>query len=184
MAKDPNKIKKAIEYTRKRMGDAADAIASKSDVPSRMSETLGDTADSLKTRLRSGADAFSDAADRARSQLPDVEPLRRGARNPTAVIIGIAAVGFVAGLLIPLSDAERVRLEPIGEDVAQRASDARDEIVSQGRQVIAETVSAARGSVQKHGQELASNLGVEAPTSEAPATGQNEGGATDKPTST
>ncbi len=181
MAKDPNKIKQAIGKTRERMGDAVDAIVNKSDVTSRVSETLGDTADALRTRLQTGADAFSDAADRTRLQLPDVEPLRRGARNPIAVIIGIAAVGFIAGLLVPLSDAERVRLEPIGEDLAQRASDARDEIVAQGRQVVAETVSAARGSVQKHGEELASNLGVDAVASQEAATTRKEGSAPNKP---
>ena len=110
----------------------------------RAQHAVGDTAGAIKSKLGDGADALGSVTSRT--------------PNPIALVIGIAAAGFIAGLLLPLTDIERERLEPLGDELAQRAGDARDEIVQQGRQVVAETVTAARDAVQKHGQELADTL--------------------------
>ena len=169
MAKDPSKIEDAMKATRDRLGDAIDNVVAKSDVSARVSDTINETANALKKRLAEGADTFGREADTARERLPDGTAVRSGARDPVALVVGAAAVGFIAGLVIPLSEIERVRLEPLGNDLAARVTEARNEIVEQGRAVVVETVSAARGSVQKHGDELAGNLGVDAGATVAPS---------------
>lgn len=74
--------------------------------------------------------------------------------------VGLLAAGVIAGLVAPLTGAERRTLRPIGTEVARRAADARDEVIDQSKAVLTETVAAARESAERHGQDLATNLGV------------------------
>lgn len=157
MAENANQVEHAINQTRERLGDALDSIASKTD--------LGGAADAVSANLRERANQLDLAGDSALHGFASVPP--SPSKAPIAIVVGLAIVGLVAGFVVPLSEAERTRLAPIGGDLAKRAIDARDEIVSQSKAVVSETVGAAQASAQKHGQELATNLGVDVPDASA-----------------
>ncbi len=116
--------------------------------------------DTVRHGLSNGATAVGNTLDRAAKQLPDGDTVRATLKNPIALSVGLLAGGVILGLVVPLTDFERRRLKPIGDDLARRASEARTEIADQGKSVVAETVAAAQDSFQKHRHELAESLGV------------------------
>jgi len=76
MSGDPAEIRRQIERTRERLGETADAIRYKMDVPSRFRERFGEAA---TTTMQ--------------------DPLRLAA--------GATMVGFIAGLVVPMTGLER-----------------------------------------------------------------------------
>ena len=109
MGEDPRAIRKEIEDTRERMGDTVDALAYKADVKSRAKDSVNEKVDSLKAKVTGAKDSVADAT-------PSGGDVKQGARqavgiaqeNPLGLAIGAAAIGFVAGMLIP-STARRGR---------------------------------------------------------------------------
>ncbi len=164
MGENSGDIRKNVEQTRDQMGNTLDALTSKLNVPTRVKDTLDDTADNVKRRLQDGAASIRGSVDDVSNRLPDPETVKSGLKNPIALSAGLVAVGVLVGLVVPLSDLEKRRLRPLGADIARRAVEARDEIIDQSKLVVSETVSAAQESVQKHGQEMATNLGVTTPS--------------------
>lgn len=75
MGKDPDQLRAEIAETRERMGDTADAIAYKVDVPHRVQDALSE--------IQAGA----------------VKAMRTLRKNPLGLFFGMAAVGFVIGSL-------------------------------------------------------------------------------------
>ena len=57
-------------------------------------------------------------------------------------MIGAAAVGFVAGMFLPVSDFERARLRPISDDLLERADELKNELAEHGRAALSETAVA------------------------------------------
>ncbi len=105
-----------------------------------------------------GTTKAADALATVRDRLPDADTVRQGLQNPIGIVIGAAAVGFLVGLVVPITDYEREKLRPIADDLAEQASAARDELVEHGRSALAETAAAAQESVQQHARELTSSL--------------------------
>jgi hypothetical protein len=171
MGQDATQIRSEIEATRARMGDTVDAIGYKADVPARVRDDInqriesvkgtigGAVAGSKKTARKSKA-AASDALDDSRERITDAaETTRRAAsialENPLGLALGALAVGFLGGLLIPVSDIERERIKPISDDIAGRAQSAVSEAVEAGKSILNETLATAAESVQQHGKEIA-----------------------------
>ena len=65
-------------------------------------------------------------------------------RNPIALLIGGLAVGFLVGVLLPVSQFETERLKPIADDVKGRVADAGEAAVRRGQAVIKESIEAAQ----------------------------------------
>ncbi|MBD5635444.1 MAG: hypothetical protein IAI49_13285 [Candidatus Eremiobacteraeota bacterium] len=103
---------------------------------------------------------MSDRAQTAQTAIANALPLDEGVRNPLPLLIGSLIGGLAVGLLVPLSALEKERLQPVGDEIVRRASEARSEVIAQSRAVVTETVSAAKESVQTHSREAAENLGV------------------------
>src|SRR3954464_2264150 len=102
MGQDPSQIRNDIEETRARMGDTAEALGHKADVPGRAREAVADRVDSVKEKFTGAKDSVSDST-------PSGQDVKQGARqavgiakeNPLGLAIGGLAVGFVAGLVLP-----------------------------------------------------------------------------------
>jgi len=90
MSQDPSEIRRQIERTRERLGETAEAIRYKIDLPSRVRERLGGAA---STTLR--------------------DPLRMAA--------GATMMGFIAGLVVPMSPLERRALPTMRRSLLQAA---------------------------------------------------------------
>lgn len=159
MDQQARKLGQGVNDARERLGDTLGALAEKADV-SALQNSLAEKTEAARTSLDAGLSAVGNISANVSDRLPDPETVREGLRNPVVLTVGLLAAGILAGLIAPLSDAERRALRPIGSEVARRASDARDEVIDQSKAVLTETVAAARESAERHGQDLATNLGV------------------------
>jgi Protein of unknown function (DUF3618) len=180
MGKDASEIRREIEETRTRMGDTVEALGYKADVPGRVKDAVNDRVETVKGTIgevmsnvkdavggvkQRAAEGLSETADR----IPSGEDVKRAARrgagiaaeNPLGLALGAAAIGFLAGLVLPVSDYEREKLGPIRDDVLDRAQSAAGEIVEHGKQVLQETaqgaLETAQQSAQTHAQQIASD---------------------------
>jgi ElaB/YqjD/DUF883 family membrane-anchored ribosome-binding protein len=113
-------IQRDLEQTRSRMSAELDALAYKLDVPSRAKDRL------------------TGAAHKVRSAAPSTGDVKGTARdNPLGVVLGGAAVGVLAGLLLPRTKVEDEKVGPLADRV-------RDEVVSTGREALQRGKSVAR----------------------------------------
>ncbi len=74
--------------------------------------------------------------------------------NPLGLALGAAAVGFVAGSLLPGTRIEEERLGP----VASQARDLASEAIEHGKQVAEDATEAAMDAAKDSGQEHAEQL--------------------------
>jgi hypothetical protein len=175
MGQDPTQIRREIEKTRARMDETVEAIGYKADVPSRVRDNLneriesvkgsiGDTLSGARDAVLGTAQSISDSTSDSLSTLQDrtsdgVQSTRRGAsmalENPLGLAIGGLAVGLLAGLLIPISDAEREKLGPIRDDVATRAQTAVTEAVEAGKTILTDAAGTMARSAQEQGATIA-----------------------------
>jgi len=152
MGKEPSDIRAEIEETRARVGDEADALSYKTDVPAR----VGDYVDDKKQAVK---DAVTGTASKA---VPSEESMGRikgtAERNPLGLALGAAGLGFVAGLLIPSSRVENERMGEMSDRVVDAAKETASDAVERGKQVAQEAGETAKESGEEQGQELTSNL--------------------------
>ena len=73
--------------------------------------------------------------------------------------IGAAAIGFLAGLVVPSTRVEDEKLGPVADQVKDKVKETGQEALDRGRQVAQEVASTAadtaKQKTQEHGQELA-----------------------------
>ena len=142
-----DKIKDKIASS---VGDAKDNIsAAASDLTTKSAATLDDA------KANVGA-AVSDLSAKSSATLHGAKASVKG--NPIGLIIGGVVVGAAVAAFLPVTDAERRRVQPVRDDLVGRAVKAKDDVVRAGRGVLEETVSAASQAVNKHSNELAKEL--------------------------
>ena len=156
MSQDPNEIRDEIEATRERMGEKADALGYKADVPTRTKEYVGEKKDAVVSKVR--------------GVTPDTDSVKHGVQraggvakeNPLGLAVGAAAAGFIAGLLVP---ATRVEEEHIGDVATQLRDQAREtgqEVLERGKHVAQATAESAtetaRETAGRQGEELTESL--------------------------
>jgi ElaB/YqjD/DUF883 family membrane-anchored ribosome-binding protein len=132
------------------MGDTVDALGYKADVPSRAKDAVSEKVDSLRSKIGGVGSSVSDAT-------PDADEVRHGARqavgvateNPLGLAIGAAAVGFLAGTLIPGTRVEDERIGPVADQVKEQVRETGQEALEHGRQVARETAQVASEKAQE-----------------------------------
>jgi len=155
------------------MGDTVDALGYKADVPSRAKDSISDKVQGVRAKLTGASSQLSDAA-------PGPEDVARASRqavgvaqeNPLGLAIGAAAVGFLAGMLIPSTRVEDERLGPVSDQVKEQAKQTGQEALEHGKQIaqetaqtaaqkaqeaVAEVKDQAQESTQQHAEELKSS---------------------------
>ena len=143
MGKDPSDIRAEIEETRARVGDEVDALSYKTDVPAR----VGDYVDEKKQAVK---DKFTgEKVGRVKDTAE---------RNPLGLGVGAAALGFVAGLLIPSTRVENERMGEMSDRVVDAAKETASDAVERSKQVAEEAAGTAKETGKEQGQKLASNL--------------------------
>ena len=171
MGQDPDAIRQDIEQTRAEMSDTVEAVGYKADVPSRAKEAVSDKVENMKSAVSDTATRAKEAVTGATSRAGDATPsrgevkqtARRAAglarENPLGLAIGAAALGFLAGLVVPSTRVEDEKLGPVADQVKDRVKETGQEALDHGRQVAQDVASTAadtaRQSAQEHGQELA-----------------------------
>ncbi len=155
MGQDPAAIRQEIEQTRERMGDTVDALGYKADVPARTKDSINDKVQSAKSKITGAGSQVSDAA-------PGTNDVKQAAQravgvvqeNPLGLVIGAAAVGFVAGLLIPSTRVEDERFGPMADHVKEQAKQTGQEAIEHGKQIAQDTAQTATQKAQETAEEV------------------------------
>jgi hypothetical protein len=159
MGKDPSDIRAEIEETRARVGHEADALSYKTDVPARVGDYVDDKKQAVKDKVTGVKEAVTGTASRAVPSGEKVGQLKDTVeRNPLGLAVGAAALGFVAGLLIPSTRVEDERMGAMSDRVVDAAKETASDAVERGKQVTQEAARTAKESGKEQGQELASDL--------------------------
>jgi hypothetical protein len=148
-------IRQDIEETRERMGETVEAIGYKTDVKSRVKDSVTEKKDAVVSRV-TGA-------------MPDRQQVQSGARkvglskqNPLGLGIAAAAAGFVVGTLLPSTSVEDERLGEVSDQVGEKAREAWQEALDRTKDVAREAVESARDTAGERSgdeaQQLASSL--------------------------
>ena len=163
MGQEPEAIRDEIEQTRERMTETVDALGYKADVKSRAKESVTGKVDAVRDKLVGAKDSAGDATPSG----DDVKQTAQRAvgvaqENPLGLAIGAAAVGFLAGMLIPATRVENEKLGPMADQVKELVKETGHEALHRGKAVVQETASAAadaaKETAQEQGKEHASAL--------------------------
>jgi len=163
MGEDPGTIRSEIEDTRERMGDTVDALAYKADVKSRAKDSVNEKMDSLKSKVTGAKDSVADAT-------PSGGEVKHQARrtvgiaqeNPLGLVIGAAAIGFVAGMLIPATRVEDEKIGPVSDQVKAKAAETGQQALDRGKQVASDVASSAAETAKESGRTQAQGAAEDA----------------------
>ena len=152
MGQEPEAIRREIEQQREDMSDTVDALGYKADVKTRTKDAISDRKDALVSKVSGNT--------------PDSDEVKQGAKraagvaqeNPLGLAIGAAAVGFVAGLLIPSTSVEDEKVGPLADQVKEKAKETGQEAMERGKEVAGEAAESAKTTVQESGQQHADEL--------------------------
>ena len=148
MGQDPEAIRQDIEETRSQMGDTIEAIGYKADVKSR-------TKDKVNRVMGRAGDAT-----------PSTDDVKQGAQqavsvaqeNPLGLAIGAAAIGFVAGMLVPSTSVENEKLGPMSDQLKDQVKETGQEALERGKQVAQDAAQSAQETARESGQQQAQEL--------------------------
>jgi len=163
MGEDPRAIREEIEETRERMGDTVDALAYKADVKTRAKESVSDKVDTLKSKVTGAKDTVADAT-------PSGGDVKHQAKrtvgiaqeNPLGLAVGAAAVGFIAGMLIPSTRVEDEKIGPVADQVKAKAAETGQQALDRGKQVASDVASSAADTAKESGREHAQGMAEDA----------------------
>lgn len=155
MGEDPAAIREQIEETRERMGDTVDALGYKADVPTRAKASVTGKVQGVKAKITGAGSQISE-------QTPDAQNIKQAGKqavgvvqeNPLGLAIGAAAVGFLAGMLIPSTKVEDERLGPVADQVKEQAMQTGQEAIERGKQVAQDTAQTATQSARQAASEI------------------------------
>jgi gas vesicle protein len=156
------------------MGDTVDALGYKADVPSRAKESIAGKVQGAKAKITGAGSQISDST-------PDAGDVKQAGQqavgvvqeNPLGLAIGAAAVGFLAGMLIPSTKVEDEQLGPVADQVKEQVKQTGQEAIERGKQVAQDTAQTAtesakqaasdikdraQDSAQQHSEELQSSV--------------------------
>jgi ElaB/YqjD/DUF883 family membrane-anchored ribosome-binding protein len=164
MGQDTGQIRQDIENTREQMGDTVEALGYKADMPGRAKEAVTSRVESVKSKV-SGATPDSGEVKQGAQQAVGVAK-----ENPLGLAIGAAAVGFVAGMVLPSTRVEDEKIGPMADDVKDKAMEAGQEAMERGKEVVRQTAESAKETAQEAGREQAAEMRDDGPDQAQPTT--------------
>ncbi len=170
MGQEPSQIRQEIEETRAEMGDTVDALAYKTDVKTRVKESISDKRDRLIEQVQGTTDKVTGKVGEA---TPDGQQVKEGAQqavgvaqeNPLGLAVGGLAAGFLVGMMLPSSKIEDERVGPLADQVKETAAETATEALDRGREVATQVAEqAVEGAKEAGGQavEAAKEAGQQA----------------------
>lgn len=139
MDPERNHIHEQIEDARGRVAEDVQTIGDGLNVVDRTKEAISERVDGVKSaigeKVSATKSAVGGAAKRTAGAVSD---------RPLLMLLGGAAVGFLAGALFPVSRFEAEHVGPVAEDLTGKVKSAGAEAVRRGGTVIRETVQAGR----------------------------------------
>jgi len=152
--------------TRDKVTETKGKITGKAeDLKDRVTGTVSDASDKVSDKLPSGGSGSGPGMrERVSSATPDTEEAKRRARraksvaqqNPLGLAVGSAALGFLAGMLIPSTDVENEKIGPIADQLKEEARSTGQEALERGKQVAQDLTSGdAKVAAQEAAKEAA-----------------------------
>jgi ElaB/YqjD/DUF883 family membrane-anchored ribosome-binding protein len=171
MDQDRDQIRQ-IEDARERVAQDVRSVAENANVVERTKETVQGKVDDAKSvmseRVRTAREKLESARDNMQNSMQStVENMRSNMgnmnpmENPLGMLIAGAAVGFLIGLVLPITRFESQRLGPVADDMKDRMRAAGTEVMRRGGEVIKETIDAGRQAAQSSLREQTRDLGME-----------------------
>ena len=161
----PSRVKDAlgerVETVKETISDAV------SGVKNTVKSTIGQTTGRVGEVTSSVSERAGDVASGVTGRLGEAKyAARRGVgmaiENPLGLALGALAVGFLAGLIAPVTDLEREKIGPLRDELLEKAQTVAGDVVEHGKQVLQETaqatVEAAQKSAQSHGREILNDV--------------------------
>lgn len=156
MVERSDEIRHEITRTRAEMGQTVEALGYKANVPARTRDWVGEKKSSLASRV-SGVAPDGQAVKERSLRMKDTAE-----RNPIGLAVAGAAVGFIAGILVPSTRVENEKLGPTADQVKEQAVDAGKEAIEHGKQVAQaaaqSAVDTAKDEGRRHGDEMSESL--------------------------
>jgi gas vesicle protein len=136
------------------MGETVDALAYKTDVKTRVKESVSDKRSRLVDQIKGTGHRVGEAA-------PDGEQLKSGAHravgmaeeNPLGLALAGVAGGFLAGMLLPSTRVEDEKVGPLADQVKETAAETGREALDRGQQVAGQVAEQAVEGAKEAGQE-------------------------------
>lgn len=158
MGQEPSQIREEIEETRAEMGNTVDALAYKTDVKTRVKESISDKRERLVEQVRGTSHKMGEAS-------PNGHEVKEGAReavgfaqeNPLGLALGGIAAGFIAGMMLPSSKVEDEKVGPVADQVKEAATETGQEALDRGREVATQVAEQAVEGAKEVGQEAVQN---------------------------
>jgi gas vesicle protein len=152
MGQDPEAIRSEIEQTRERMGDTVDALGYKTDVKARAKESVTDRVDSIKGKFTGVTDSAPSTGD-----VKDAASRGKGIaqENPLGLAVGAAAVGFLAGLMVPATRVENEKIGPMADTMKDQVKETAQVALEHGKEAAQDAGQAAAQAVKETGQQHA-----------------------------
>lgn len=153
MGQEPSQIREEIEETRAEMGDTVDALAYKTDVKTRVKESISDKRERLISQVQGTTHKVGEAT-------PDGHQVKEGAHqavgiaqeNPLGLAIGGIAAGFLAGMMLPSTRMEDEKVGPIADQVKETAAETGQEALERGREVASQVAEQAVEGAKEVGE--------------------------------
>ena len=163
MAQGTGEIREELEATRARVGDEVEALSYKTDVGARLDDYVDEKKEAVVSKVTGAKDAVAGAVG---TVVPDTGRLKRSVgsmgrtaqRNPLGLGVAGAAVGFLAGLLLPSTKVEDEHLGDASARVKETALDAGQEAVERSKDVAQSAMDTVREEGAQHTRELVSDL--------------------------
>ncbi|MFN2450536.1 MAG: hypothetical protein ABR508_12235 [Candidatus Baltobacteraceae bacterium] len=148
-----------VEQARSRVAEDVRNVAENANVVQRTKENVQDRIDDVKStmsdRVSDVRDKLSDARDTIADSIGNVNPVE----NPMAMLLGGLAIGFLIGMILPVTRFESERIGPITDDVKDRVRAAGGEAVRRGSEVIKDTIEATKEAAATSLKEQARDFG-------------------------
>lgn len=156
MGQEPSQIREEIEETRAEMGDTVDALAYKTDVKTRVKESISDKRERLIEQVQGTSHKVGETT-------PDGQQVKEGARqavgvaqeNPIGLAVGGLAAGFLVGMMLPSTRIEDEKVGPIADQVKETAAETGQEALDRGREVAGQVAEQAVEGAKEVGQDAA-----------------------------
>jgi hypothetical protein len=170
MGQSPDEIRQQIEQTRAQMDDTVEAIGYKADVPARAKDNVREKVDAVRSTVSDATSKVTGqvkgTAAKANDATPSTDEAKQKAKraagiaqeNPLGLAIGAAALGFLAGLVIPSSRVEDEKLGPVADQVKDKVKETGQEALERGKDVAQSAVQSAKETVQEEGQQHGQDL--------------------------
>ena len=169
MDQDRDQIRE-VEDARERVAQDVRSVAENANVVERTKEAvrgkMDDAKDTVSGTMQSARDRLSSARDNLASSMQGVGSTMREnigntnlMENPIGMLIGGLAVGFLIGLVLPVTRFESERIGPIADDMKGRVREAGNEVVRRGGEVIKETIEGGRQAATNAVREQMSDMG-------------------------